>query len=198
VEEFLTEHGITVTYETIRQWHQKFESAYARKLKRRQGRLGNMWHLAKAFITTQEELQYLWRAVDQDGNDIDILVQCCRNQRAAERIFRTLLKCQGREPRWLVTHTLHSYNVTHCTMMPTMNHLNKIYTNNQAEASHQPTRQQDRAMRGFKALTQTQRFRTLHGLTQNLFRLSRHPSQAVNYRLLRTQAFQVGQEVECA
>jgi len=198
VEELLAERGITVTYETIRQWCQKFGSAYARKLKKRQGRLGDTWYLDEVFITIQGEQQYLWRAVDQDGDTIDILVQRRRNQRAAERFFRRILKGQGGEPRWLVTDKLRSYDAAHRTVMPTVSHINHVYANNRAEVSHQPTRQQEYHMRGFSSSTQAQRFLTLHGLTQNLFRLGRHLMQAVHYRLLRTQAFQVWEEAVCA
>ena len=88
-----------MTYETVRQWCQKFGPAYARKLKKRQGRLGDTWYLDEVFITIQGEQQYLWRAVDQDGDTIDILVQRRRNQRAAERFLRRILKGQGGEPR---------------------------------------------------------------------------------------------------
>ena len=136
--------------------------------------------------------------MDQDGDVIDILVQRRRNQRAAERFFRRLLKSQGRKPRWLVADKLRSYDAAHRTIMPSVNHINHVYANNRAEVSHEPTRQRERAMRGFTSPTQAQRFLTLHGLTQNLFRLGRHLMQAVNYRLLRTQAFQVWQEVVCA
>jgi putative transposase len=198
VEELLAERGITVTYETIRQWCQKFGSAYARKLKKRQGRLGDTWYLDEVFITIQGEQQYLWRAVDQDGDTIDILVQRRRNQRAAERFFRRILKGQGGEPRWLVTDKLRSYDAAHRTVMPTVSHINHVYANNRAEVSHQPTRQQEYHMRGFSSATQAQRFLTLHGLTQNIFRLGHHLMQVVNYRILRTQAFQVWKEAVCA
>ena len=198
VEELLAERGLTVTYETVRQWCQKFGPAYARKLKKRQGRLGDTWHIDEVFVTIQGEQQYLWRAVDQDGDVIDILVQRRRNHRAAERFFRPLLKSQGREPRWIVTAKLRSYDVAHRTIMPSVHHPNHVYANNRAEVSHEPTRQRERHMRGSSSSTQAQRFLTLHGLTQNLFRLGRHLLQAVNYRLLRTQAFQVWQEAVCA
>ncbi len=194
VEELLAERGITVTYETIRQWCQKFGLDYARKLKTRQGRLGDRWHIDEVFMTIQGQRQYLWRAVDQDGDSIDILVQRRRNQRAAEQFFRRLLKGQGGEPRCLITDKLRSYDAAHRTTMPTVEHLNHVYANNRAEVSHQPTRQREYHMRGFKSPTQSQQFLTLHGLTQNLFRLGRHLMQAVNYRILRTQAFQVWQE----
>ena len=162
VEELLAERGIIVTYESIRQWCQKFGHDYARMLKKRQGRLGDMWHIDEVFATIQGQRQYLCRAVDQDGDVIDILVQRRRNQQAAERFFRRLLKGQGCEPRWLVTDKLQSYEAAHRTIMPTVNHINQIYANNRAEVSHQPTRQRERAMRGFKTPAQAQRFLTLH------------------------------------
>jgi putative transposase len=197
VEELLAERGITVTYETVRQWCQKFGPAYARKFKNRQGRLGDIWHIDEVFVTIQGERHYLWRAVDQDGDVIDILVQPRRNQRAAERFFRRLIKGQGGEPRWLVTDKLRSYDPAHRTIMPTVHHLNHIYANNRDEVSHESTRQQERTMRGFRSSEQAQRFLTLHGLIHNLFRLGRHLLRAVNYRFLRTQAFQVWQDVVC-
>jgi putative transposase len=198
VEELLAERGIIVTYETVRQWCQKFGPDYARKLKKRQGRLGDAWYLDEVFITIQGDQHYLWRAVDQDGDTIDILVQRRRNQKAAIRFFRRLLKGQGGEPRWLVTDKLRSYDAAHRTIMPTVTHINHVYANNRAEVSHQPTRQQEYHMRGFSSSTHAQRFLTWHGLTQNPFRLGRHLMRAVHYRLLRTQAFQVWTEAVCA
>jgi putative transposase len=99
VEELLAERGIIVTYESVRQWCQKFGPSYARKHKKRQGRLGGTWHIDDRFVTIQGEQQYLWRAVDQGGNVIDILMQRRRNRRTAERFFRRVLKGQGRELR---------------------------------------------------------------------------------------------------
>ncbi len=98
----------------------------------------------------------------------------------------------------MVTDKLTSYGAAHRAVMPTVEHLNVVYANNRVEVSHQPTRQQEYHMRRFSSATQAQRFLTLHGLTQNLFRLGRHLMQAVHYRLLRTQAFQVWEEVVCA
>jgi len=99
VEELLAERGIIVTYESVRQWCQKFGSSYGRKLKKRQGRSGGTWHIDEGFVTIQGEQQYLWRAVDQGGNVIDILMQRRPNRRTAERFFRRVLKRQGRELR---------------------------------------------------------------------------------------------------
>jgi len=103
-----------------------------------------------------------------------MLVQRRRKQKAAERFFRRLLKGQDGEPRWLITGNLQSYDAAHRTMMPTVNHLNHVSANHHAEVSHEPTRQREYPMRGLSSSTQAQRFLTLHGLTQNLFRHGRH------------------------
>ena len=166
--------------------------------KKRQGRLGDTWHIDDVFVTIQGQCQYLWRAADQDGDTIDIFVQHRRNKHAAIRFFRQLLKGQRVEPRWLITDKLRSFDAAHRTIMPSAHHINQVYTNNRAEVSHEPTRQRERHMRRFFSSTQAQQFLTLHGLMQNLFRLCRHLMQAVNYRLLRTQGFHVWQEVVCA
>ena len=168
VEDLLAERGITVTYETIRQWCRRFGPGYARRLKRRQGRLGDSWHLNELFVTIRGRRQYLWRAVDQDGDVIDILVQPRRDRRAAERFFRKLLKGQGREP---------------------------ISANNRAEVSHEQTRQRERQMRRFRSAAQAQRFLSVHGIPQNLFRVGRHLLRAANHRMLAPSLFGTRQHV---
>ena len=189
VEEILAKRGILVTYETIRQWCRKFGPEYARELKRRQGRLGDVWLLDEVFVKIGGERQYLWRAVDQDGDVIDILVQRYRNARAAKRFFRKLLKGQGSKPWLLVTDKLRSYGAAHRTLMPTVDHNTERYANNLAEVSHQPTRQRERQMRGLKSAGQAQRFLSVHGVIRNLFNLGRHQLSSANYRLLRERSF---------
>ena len=141
VEDLLAKRGVVVSYETIRQWSRKFGAECARKLKRREGRLGDTSRLDELFVTIQGERQYLWRAVDQDGDVIGILVQPRRSRREAERFFRKLLKGQGSEPRWLITDKLRSYGAAHRTIMPSVIHITERHANNRAEVSHQPTRQ---------------------------------------------------------
>jgi len=195
VEDLLAERGIVVTHETIRQWCRKFGPDYARKLRRRQGRLGDTWHLDELFVNIQGRRHYLWRAVDQDGDVIDILVQRRRDARAAKRFFRKLLKGQGSEPRWLITDKLRSYGAAHGSVMPSVVHDTRRYANNRAEVSHQPTRQRERQMRKFKSAGQAQRFLSVHGVVRNLFNLGRHRLRAGNYRLLRGRAHAVWREV---
>jgi putative transposase len=120
VEDLLAQRGITVAYEANRLRCFKFGPEYARALERRQGRLGDTWHLDEVFVTIQGRRQYLWRAVDQDGDVIDILVQSRRNERAAERFFRKLLKGQNRSPWRLVTDKLRSYGAAHRNVMPSV------------------------------------------------------------------------------
>ncbi len=134
-EDLLAQRGITVSYEAIRLWCLKFGPEYARGLKRRQGRLGDTWHLDEVFITIQGERQYLWRAVDQDGDVIDILVQPRRDRKAAKRFFRKLLKGQGRVPGRLVTDKLRSYSAALRAVMPSVIHCTDQYENNRAEGT---------------------------------------------------------------
>jgi len=198
VEDLLAQRGIAVSYEAIRLWCIKFGPEYARGLKRRQGRLGDTWHLDEVFVTIQGQRQYLWRAVDQDGDVIDILVQSRRDRRAAKRFFRKLLKGQGRVPLRLVTDKLRSYGAAHREVMPSVIHSTDQYENNRAEVSHEPTRQRERQMRKFKSPGQAQRFLSVHGLVQNLFRVGRHLLQARHHRELRGRAFLAWDAVTCA
>ena len=142
-EDLLAQRGITVSYETIRQWCRTFGPAYARSLRRRRGRLGDTWYLDELFVNIQGRRQYVWRAVDQDGDVIDLLVQVRRDRHAARRFFRKLLKGQGREPRRLITDKLRSYSAAHGILMPSVVHSTQQYENNRAEVSHQPTRQRE-------------------------------------------------------
>ena len=118
-----------MSYETVRQWCRKFGPDYARQLKRRQVRLGDTWFLDEIFVTINGQRQYLWRAVDQDGDVIDILVQPRRDGRAARRFFRKLLKRQRQEPLRLVTDKLGSYRVAHRVVIPCVTHDTNRYAN---------------------------------------------------------------------
>ena len=197
-EDLLAQRGITVSYETIRQWCLTFGPAYAKTLRRRRGRLGDTWYLDELFVKIQGRRRYLWRAIDQDGDVIDILVQARRDRRAATRFFRKLLKAQGRAPRRLVTDKLRSYAAAHRTVMPSVVHSTQKYENNRAEVSHQPTRQREAQMRRFKSVGHAQRFLSVHGPVQNLFRVGRHLLRSAPHRLLRTRAFVEWDAVTCA
>jgi putative transposase len=169
-EDLLAQRGITVSYEAIRLWCRTFGPQYARALRRRRGRMGDTWYLDELFVKIQGRQQYLWRAVDEDGDVIDMLVQSRRDRWAAARFFRKLLEGQGCEPRRLITNKLRSYSAAHDLVMPSVRHSTQPYENNRADVSHQPTRQRERQMRRFKSTAHAQRFLSVHGLVLNLFR----------------------------
>ena len=198
IEDLLAQRGIIVSYETIRRWSLKFGPAYRRSLKRREGKLGDIWHVDEVFIRMGGELHYLWRAVDQDGDVIDILVQRRRNVRAAKRFFNKVLKAQGAEPTLLITDKLRSYPSAAQQVLPNATHDTTQYANNRAELSHQATRQRERQMRHFKSGRQAQHFLSIHARMNNLFRYGRHLLRAAHHRSFRVRAFAVWQQVTCA
>src|SRR5215213_410168 len=146
VEELLSERGIKVMYEAIRKWCRKFGQQYANQLRRRRPRLGDKWHLDEMVLTIKGDHHYLWRAVDQDGNILDILVQRGRDKQAAKKFFRKLLKSLAYVPRVIITDKLKSYSAAKRELLPGGEHHQHRYLNNRAENSHQPTRQQERRM----------------------------------------------------
>src|SRR5262245_53758610 len=144
VEELLAERGVMVSYEAVRQWCLKFGPSFTKKLRHCQGRLGDTWHLNEVFVSIQGKRYYLWRAVDQDGNIPDILVQPHWDQHAAARFFRKLLKGLRYVPRLLVTDRLGSYGAARRELLPSVDHCQDRRRNNRAEVSHQPTRFRER------------------------------------------------------
>ncbi len=198
VEDLLAERGVLVSYEAIRGWCKKFGSEYARRLKRREGRLGDRWHLDEMFVKIQGRQMYLWRAVDQDGDVLDILVQSRRNRSAAKRFFRKLLKGQGREPNQLLSDKLGSYDAARREVMPSVPHDTSRWANNRAEVSHEAVRHRERQMRKFKSPGHAQRFLSVHGVIGNLFRVGRQKVSASIYRELRARSHEVWHQVTCA
>jgi putative transposase len=198
VEGLLASHGVIVSYEAIRQWTLKFGQTYANTLRRQQPKRGDKWHLDEGVLTINGKHHYLWRAVDQEGYTLDILVQSRRDRKAAKRFFRKLLKGLCYVPRVIVTDKLKSYAAAKREIMPGVEHRQHKGLNNRTELSHQPTRQQERQMRRFKSPRQAQRFLSAHAYINNLFRIRhRHPT-ALAYRAARSQAFATWQEVSCA
>ena len=189
IEELLSARGITVSYETVRNWCDKFGQRYCSQIRKNRGQLGDTWYLDEVFIRINGVLHYLWRAVDQDGDEIDILVQKRKDRNAAKRFFKKLLKGQQVPPIKIVTDKLKSYSAAKRELMPSVEHSTQQYENNGCERSHQPTRQQERQMRKFKSQGQAQRFLSCHGTVNNLFRLGRHLMKASNYRVFRDRAF---------
>ena len=195
VEELLFARGIIVTYETIRKWCRKFGQPYANALRRRRPQPGDKWHLDEVFLTIKGKRHYLWRAVDQDGNILDILVQRRRDKKAAKTFFRKLLKGLTYVPRVIITDQLRSYGAAIHEILPGVEHRQHRYLNNRAENSHQPTRQRERRMQGFKSPGQAQRFLSAYGPIAQYFRPKRHRLPAPTYRQAMAQRFQSWQEI---
>ena len=189
----MASRGIVVTYETIRQWTLKFGQRYANALRRRQPQRGDKWHLDEVVLTIKGKHHYLWRAVDQEGHALDVLVQSRRSRQAAKRFFRKLLKGLRYAPRVLITDKLKSYAAAKVQIMPSVEHRQHNGLNNRAELSHQPTRQ--RQMRRFKSPGHAQRFLSAHGPINNAFRCQRNRLSAGQYRCVRSNAFSLWNEV---
>ena len=189
IEDLLAERGIIVTRESIRLWCIKFGAIYSRRLKRRHQGYGDTFYIDEVFVRINGKQHYLWRAVDQDGEVVDVFLQAKRDGAAAKRFFKRLLKSHGDEPRKIVTDKLRSYGVAHRELMPDVIHSTVQYENNRAEQSHETTRARERGMRKFKSVSQAQRFVTAHAAVSNLFNLGRHLVRAQHYRDLRISAF---------
>ena len=189
IEDLLAESGITVSREAIRLWCIKFGAIYTRRLKRKYRGYGDSFYIDEVFVKINGRRHYLWRAVDQDGEVVDVFLQARRDGAAAKRFFRRLLHSHGGEPRKIVTDKLRSYGVAHRELIPDAIHDNSQYANNRAEQSHEPTRVRERVMRKFKSIKQAQRFLGAHAAVSNLFNLGRHKVRAQHYRDLRVSAF---------
>ena len=150
---------------------------------------GDTSFIDEVFVKIRGKQHYLWRAVDQDADVIDVFLQAHRDGKAAKRFFDRLLIVNGGEPRKIVTDKLGSYAVAHRTLIPDSIHDTSRYANHRAELSHQPTRVRERGMRRFKSMRQAQRFLDVHSAVQNLFNLGRHLISAKHYREFRERAF---------
>ena len=195
VQEMMLARGIILSHETVRQWCAKFGQTYANALRRRRARPGDKWHLDEVFITINGQRRYLWRAVDQNGTVLDILVTAKRDARAATRFFRKLLKGLQYVPRVLVTDKLRSYGAARRRVLGSVEHRQSKYLNNRAENSHQPTRQRERAMKRFTSAGHAQRFLSAFSRISPHFRPGRHRLGADEYRHEMTVRFATWNEI---
>jgi putative transposase len=190
VEELLAERGIEVTYESVRRWVLTFGPAIARRLRARRPRPHGRWHMDEMFIRVGGKQMYLWRAVDAEGEVLDVLLQAKRDRRAAQKLMRKLLKRQGMVPDEWVTDKNPAYGAAlrelKLTRIP---HTRRKRANNRAESSHVPVRRRERKLQGFKSPRSAQRFLSLHAATYNTFTVPRHLVSARIYRLFRAEAF---------
>jgi putative transposase len=197
VELLLAERGIVVSYETVRRWCEKFGRCFADSLRRRRPRPGDKWHVDEVFIRIQGVQHYLWRAVDQDGVTLDILVQERRNGNAAKRFFKRLLKGLQYVPRVIITDKLRSYGVAQRRLLPDVEYRQSHYLNNRAENSHRRTRRRERQMQRFKSSHQAQHCLSARAFIHGHFHPRRHLMAAIAYRAIRSAAFSVWKEETC-
>ena len=190
IEDLLAERGIIVTRESIRLWCIKFGAIYTCLLQRNHRGYGDTFYIDEVFVKINGKQHYLWRAVDQDGEVVDVYLQARRDGAAAKRFLKRLLRSHGAEPRKIVTDKLRSYGVAHRELIPQTIHSTQQYENNRAEQSHEATRVRERGMRKFKSVGQAQRFLGAHAAFSNLFNLGRHLVGAQHYRNLRVSAFE--------
>ncbi len=196
VEDLLAARGITVSHQTVKLWAEKFGRHFANDIRKRSaGKLSDKWHLDEAVITIRGKKHWLWRAVDQDGFVLDVLVQRRRNAKVARRLMRKLLKGQCRSPRVMVTDKLRSYSAAKRDIMPGVEHRSHKGLNNRAENSHQPVRRPERTMKRLKSARQLQRFLSTHDPIANLFHIPRHNIPSDHHRELRGSAMQMWREI---
>ena len=191
----LAARGILVSHETVRRWALKFGQGFANRIRRRLPGFGDKWHLDEIAIRIRGAKHWLWRAVDQTGLVLDVLVQSRRGERAARRLLRKPLKRQCRAPRVMVTDKLASDGAAKADLLPRVGHRRRKGLNNRAENSHQPTRRRERQMQRFKAAGQAQRCLSAHDPINNLFHRRRDHVTATRYRTTRAQAFAIWAEI---
>ena len=184
--------------ESIRRWALKFGPAFARNLRRLRPRPTGTWHLDEVVICIQGKRMYLWRAVDSEGEVMDLLVQSKRNTKAALRLLRKLLKKQGYAPEELVTDKLGSYGAARRDLGLSCRHEQGLRKNNRAENSHQPVRRRERKMQRFKSPASAQRFLSMHASVHNTFNLQRHLICRHTLRSFRAETAQAWQQATAA
>src|SRR5919112_4773616 len=191
VKELLAERGIAVTYESVRRWVLTFGPAIARRLRMQRPKPHGRWHLDEMFVRVGGQQMYLWRAVDAEGEVLDVLLQAKRDTKAARKLMRKLLKKQGMAPDEWVTDKNPAYGAALRTLKLTrVPHTRRKRANNRAESSHVPVRRRERKLQGFKSPRSAQRFLSLHAATYNVFTVPRHLTPAHTHRLLRAEAFE--------
>jgi putative transposase len=191
VEEVLAERGLDVSHETVRCWAEKFGRAIASNIRRSRPRPGAIWHLDEMVVRIHGKRMFMWRAVDDEGEVLDVLVQKRRNKHAALRLLRKLLKRQGYAPDHFVTDGLLSYGAALETLKCRRRHRpGRLRDNNRAENSHLPVRRRERKMQRFKSQGQAQRFASIHASIYNLFNIQRHLISRSTLRTFRATAME--------
>jgi transposase-like protein len=198
VEDVLAERGIAVSYETIRRWVNHFGPIIAADLRKRRPRPHSIWHMDEVYLKIGGRMVYLWRAVDAEGEVLDVLVQSKRNKHAAMKLMRKLLRKYGFVPDQLVTDDLRSYGAAAHELGIASRHERGRWKNNRAENSHQPTRRRERKMQRFKTPGSAQKFLSTHAAVYNVFNVQRHLTSAQTHRAFRATAMNTWREALAA
>jgi len=198
VEDLLAERGVTVSYETVRRWVNHFGPMVAAELRKRRPKPHTTWHLDEVYLKIDGRMLYLWRAVDAEGEVLDVLVQPKRNKHAALKLMRKLLKKYVFVPERLITDDLRSYGAAAHDLGIDSRHERGRWKNNRAENSHQPTRRRERKMQRFKSAGSAQKFLSSHVAVYNTFNVQRHLTSAQTHRTLRAVAMSTWREAVAA
>jgi len=198
VEDLLAELGISVSYETVRRWVNHFGPMIAADLRKRRPKPFTTWHLDEIYLKIDGRMVYLWRAVDAEGEVLDVLVQPKRNKHAALKLMRKLLKKYGFVPDQFITDDLRSYGAAAHDLGIDHRHERGRWKNNRAEYSHQPTRRRERKMQRFKSPGSAQKFLSTHAAVYNAFYVQRHLASAQTHRTLRAAAMNTWREAAAA
>jgi len=186
----MAQRGLDISYETIRRWVLKFGLRYAYRIRKSRRNVSSTWHLDEVFIRTAKERYYLWRAVDDEGEVLDVLVQKRRNKKAALKLMRRLLKNHDTHPRYIVTDRLKSYSSALKELSIDRLHVMGGRSNNRAENSHIPIRRRERKMQRFKSQKSAQKFLSAYGPIYNLFNFQRHLISRPTLKEFRQNAFE--------
>lgn len=183
ISELLLERGIEISYETIRNWCKTWGPLYAKSIRKKRGtNFNDKWHIDEMRIKIKEEIFWLWRLIDGEGEEIEVLLQKRRNAPSALRFLKKALKRTGIPPRIMITDKLRSYKKAHRILLKSSEHRSHKRLNNRIENTHQPTREKEKQMRGFKTLASAQRFISSLGVMLNLLKVGRYKHAAKDYR----------------
>ena len=198
VEDLLAQRNLDISYETVRRWFLKFGQPIARNLRSKRPKPSDYWHLDEMVIVIRKKRHWLWRAVDNEDEVLDFLVQSKRDAKAAKRLVRKLLKKQGWAPARMITDKLRSYPVAFRDIGLTAEHIDNKRSNKRAENSHQPVRRRERKMQRFKSPGSAQRFLNIHSAVYNTFYVQRHLENRTRFKNLRAEAFGVWESAATA
>ena len=187
--------GVLISHETIRTWSKKYGKLYAAGIKKRKAIKGDKWHIDEMCVKISGQRYWLFRAVDQNGYELDVLLQSRRNKKAVIRFFKKVLKNCQYIPRVIVTDKLKSYKVPCKLLFPNTQHRTHKRLNNRVENAHQPTRRRERQMIKFKSAASANQFIATHGQVRNLFNINRYNNSSAERRACLAEALNIWDDI---